>query len=592
MSLLSFRVENRRSVRLAEVSSVPPVMIIAGPNGVGKSTILYAIKDGAGLFNPNTKILYQGPNRVMRKTNVHRSWLTGAYKSFQDLLSGTDVSGYDGLSFGDTSRRPENVDEAGSTIKHTLGKIENRHQNAVTTTVQRLKSAGKENLSLGSLLDIYEPLKKLTEFLLPHLQFSRIDFSNESNIKCLFQRTQNGSMIEVDIDDLSSGEKAVIVLFLPLLEDQIEARLKSLSKIGEDPISTPPEEDTKSIVVLIDEPELHLHPDLQAKILTYMRTITRETQSQFVVTTHSPTILDQAFDNELFVMSESVGEIVENQLSRVSTNTERLEALKQLAGSAYFLTTGRVLVCIEGEPDVDPEKPTDARLLGILYPRATAVTLIPTKGRSTVISTVQRLQEHILEETFHISVRGIVDADQSGEKVSGVEILPVSMIENLLLDSESIFEHLHLVGVTSFADVASVEIELRAIAQSLREKEIDLRLRRKLKPKMIRIGGATVKEVKEKHAEAMVELGKMLPDETTLAALVAETTKTVDDIISNGTELEYFRGKAILEKFHQLYLASNSLSYNYLCIDVARRVATKGVVAKKLDPIFDRIMSS
>src|SRR3989338_9839227 len=112
MSLLSFRVENRRSVRLAEVSSVPPVMIIAGPNGVGKSTILYAIKDGAGLFNPNTKILYQGPNRVMRKTNVHRSWLTGAYKSFQDLLSGTDVSGYDGLSFGDTSRRPENVDEA------------------------------------------------------------------------------------------------------------------------------------------------------------------------------------------------------------------------------------------------------------------------------------------------------------------------------------------------------------------------------------------------------------------------------------------------------------------------------------------------
>ena len=291
-------------------------------------------------------------------------------------------------------------------------------------------------------------------------------------------------------------------------------------------------------------------------------------------------------------MSESVGEIVENQLSRVSTNTERLEALKQLAGSAYFLTTGRVLVCIEGEPDVDPEKPTDARLLGILYPRATAVTLIPTKGRSTVISTVQRLQEHILEETFHISVRGIVDADQSGEKVSGVEILPVSMIENLLLDSESIFEHLHLVGVTSFADVASVEIELRAIAQSLREKEIDLRLRRKLKPKMIRIGGATVKEVKEKHAEAMVELGKMLPDETTLAALVAETTKTVDDIISNGTELEYFRGKAILEKFHQLYLASNSLSYNYLCIDVARRVATKGVVAKKLDPIFDRIMSS
>lgn len=590
MALQSFRIENRRSVRLAEATSVPRVMVIAGPNGVGKSTILHAIKE-TGTFDQNTKVLYQGPHRVLRKTNVRRSWLGGAFKGFQELLSGADVSGYEGLTFGDTSRSPENVDEAGSTIKHTLGKIENRHQTAITTAVQRLKTAGNDTLALNTLPDIYEPLRKLTEFLLPHLRFERMDFSNENNIKCIFNRTQGGTTFEVDIDDLSSGEKAVIVLFLPLLEDQIEARLKLLLELGTTPEEVAVADGTPaSLVVLIDEPELHLHPDLQAKILTYMRTTAQETPTQFVITTHSPTILDQAFDNELFVMNELGNGAVENQLKQVATNAERLEALKQLAGSAYFLTTGRVLVCIEGEPDVDPEKPTDARLLGILYPRAAAVTLVPTKGRSTVITTVERLREHVPEDTFRIRVRGIVDADQSNGTVTGIEVLPVCMIENLLLDPESILEHLRSVNITTFADVAAVETELREIARAQRDKEIDLRLRRKLKPQMVRIGGATVEQVKAKHAEAVTEVGAMLPDDAALGTMITETSNAVDAMLANHTELDFFRGKVILETFHERHLAPSNLGYNAMCIDVAKRVAAKNTVAPKLDPIFDRIM--
>jgi predicted ATPase len=35
MALKSFRVENQKSIRLAEATSVPRIMVIAGPNGVG-----------------------------------------------------------------------------------------------------------------------------------------------------------------------------------------------------------------------------------------------------------------------------------------------------------------------------------------------------------------------------------------------------------------------------------------------------------------------------------------------------------------------------------------------------------------------------
>lgn len=165
---------------------------------------------------------------------------------------------------------------------------------------------------------------------------------------CVWTRTDGAASAELDIDDLSSGEKSVIILFLPLLEHQLEERLASLTHAITATPDAPAPEDR---VILIDEPEQHLHPDLQAKVLSYMRSVSRSSPTQFVITTHSPTILDQAYDDELFVLSAPSGD--ENQLRRIATSAERLEALKELTGSAYFLTTGRVILCVEGEPDSD-----------------------------------------------------------------------------------------------------------------------------------------------------------------------------------------------------------------------------------------------
>ena len=48
MPITKFRIENQKVIRLCECSSVPPVMIIAGPNGVGKSTLLYCLERKTG----------------------------------------------------------------------------------------------------------------------------------------------------------------------------------------------------------------------------------------------------------------------------------------------------------------------------------------------------------------------------------------------------------------------------------------------------------------------------------------------------------------------------------------------------------------
>jgi energy-coupling factor transporter ATP-binding protein EcfA2 len=590
MALTSFRVGPLKSIHLAEAIEVPPVMIIAGPNGVGKSTLLFAIKDGAGVITQGTRVLYQGPHRAIRSTQVQRRWLGGGVKWFLDLLTEGDVSGYEGLQFHNSSRTPGNIDEAGSTIKHTLGKIENRRQSILAGVVDRSKAAGTATLDLSILPDIYKPLRTLTQYLLPHLTFSGIDFSNEDSIRCLWSRTDASGTIEIDIDDLSSGEKSIVILFLPLLEDQIRKNLDLLENIATSP-GGELEAVREDRVMLIDEPEQHLHPDLQAKILAYIRRLAAESNVQFVITTHSPTILDQAFDTELFALSAPSGDTIENQLRRIATNAERLETLKQLAGSAYFLTTGRVVVCVEGESALETSEPTDVALLEIMYPRATAFTLVPTKGKGNVITTVTQLRNHMPEETFRIRIRGLVDPDQSIETVTGIELLPVCMIENLLLDPTAIYAYLAEIGVPTFSDAELVRNELDGIAIGLRDQEIELRVARRIKPQLLRVGGATMEDVKARLALEVSKLQNLLPSDHDLQDIVTQATSQVDDIIAKGRGRDLFRGKTILRTFYSRHIERRNIGYKLACIEIAKRVAGLGVIASQLDPIFDRLAS-
>lgn len=585
MSLISFKITGRKAIRLAEVTAVPRVMIIAGSNGVGKSTLLYAVKEGSGQLVGATKLLYQGPHRVLRRTNVSRKWLGGTLRSLATLLSGGEVSGYEGLNFGNTSRTPDNVDEAGSTIKHTLGKIENKRQ-AVLAGFLDSRRRTKTQLDPSTLPDVYEPLRELTKHLLPHLEFANVDFANEDDIKCYWTRKDRHQTLDIDIDDLSSGEKSIVVLFLPLLEEQILEKLKGLELTASG--KTEAAVVAEDRVFLVDEPEQHLHPDLQAKILTYIRRVSQTTKTQFVITTHSPTILDQAYDDELYLLSGPSDVATENQLKRIANSQERLEALKELTGGAYFLTTGRIIVCVEGEPE-ESGLATDVSLLEMLYPRATAFTLVPVGAKSTVITTVQRLRDHVPETTFRIRVRGLIDADQDPAGVPGVHQLPVSMIENFLIDPAALLTYLTTIGVATFADAAAIRVALEALALDRRDDEVSLRVGRRLKRHMVRLRGLDVAGVRASHQQSLDEVRAMLPDDAALNAIVAAATAEVNEIVAAGRSLARFRGKPIWKAFYQAHVAPKNVSYVDACLGVAKQVATRGETAKSLDPVFNAL---
>jgi len=586
MPLVSFKVTNQKSLRHAEAQSVPRVMVIAGPNGVGKSTLLYRIREGDAVLSGRTRVLYHGPHRVLRRTRVRRGWLTGTSRWLLDLLSGGgEVSGFEGLNFPNSARTPDNVDEAGSTIKHTLGKIENRRQAVLAELVDGARERG-DKIDLQTIPDVYEPVRLLTRYLLPHLVFSRIDFKNEDDIRCVWTRTDARGAIDLDIDDLSSGEKSIVVLFLPLLEDQIRERLDNLERLRTSaaPTASTPEDR----VFLIDEPEQHLHPDLQAKILGYTRKVARESSVQFVLTTHSPTILDQALDDELYVLSNPAPDGPENQLKRIASSLERLEALKQLAGSAYFLTTGRAIVCIEGRSGGDDDA-TDLRLFEILYPRSTAFTFVPVGGKGNVITTVKQMREHVPEEVFRIRILGLVDADRSDAGEPGIFALPVCMIENLLLDAEILHAYLATLGIALSRE--QVDAEIRTILVGMRDQEISLRVQSRIKAKTVRVAGSSIDAVRAAHARAIEEVRAMVRGETELQKDLDAATAEVDALLERGAAIDRFRGKAVLREIHGRHLAERNVSYTDMCLELAKRAASAGRAAAKLDPLFDRMVT-
>jgi len=586
MAIKKFKVENVKALGLAECGSLPKIMIIAGANGSGKSTLLYEISQRRQVIEVEeaTKILYQPPHRAIRKTSVKRSWLSGGIKSMFDLLMQTSVSGYEGLSFQNGSRTPDNVDEAGSTIKHTLGEIENKRQAVLAELFDKAKSK-KETIETEKTPDIYESIRELTKYLLPHLVFQRIDFKNENDIKCVWKRIDKAGEKEIDIDDLSSGEKAIIILFLPLIENQIHANLKllenSTTNINEI-------ESKESLVFIVDEPELHLHPDLQAKILTYIRTLSVKNNIQFIISTHSPTILDQAYDDELYLLTQKIdSEGKQNQLKKVASSIEKLEALKQLTGNPYFITTGRSIICIEGELSSDT-KPTDIRLLEILYPRSTAYTFVPSGGKGNVINTVKRLRQHLSEENFNISVCGLTDMDQNiSQSIEGVFSLPVCMIENLLLVPEIISEYLQKNNISMTLD--EVKSALDTISTEIVNNEIGIRISKRLKPKTIRVCGTNKEEINKSLEEQIEDMRSSIPEEVELDKIISETKVQVDKIISDKKALKEFRGKEIISQFYGKFIKNKEIGYSKFCYELAQAIAQKGEIEKLLNPVFDQI---
>ena len=108
---------------------------------------------------------------------------------------------------GESPQNEHYRDEPSSRITSVLSRVEIARRNIIAA------SSLLDNKNIAeytSISNVYEPLNKLLNMLLPHLKFEREDISDTDSPKCIFSKdTQSGnshSTNQVDIDKLSRGE--------------------------------------------------------------------------------------------------------------------------------------------------------------------------------------------------------------------------------------------------------------------------------------------------------------------------------------------------------------------------------------------------
>jgi AAA domain, putative AbiEii toxin, Type IV TA system len=310
-------------------------------------------------------------------------------------------------------------------------------------------------------------------------------------------------------------------------------------------------------VAIIDEPELHLHPALQTALIAYIRQLAQQDAAQFILATHSTTLMDALEGDELYVLAPPVMVGDGNQLTKLSATAERLEVVREITGSTYVVTRCRPIVFLEGERP-GTKVMSDQRILEMLIPDAKGWVPVPSGGRSQAIKAAMDLRDPSLTELPGLPVFALVDRDQvAGLEPDYVITWPVCMIENLLLDPEAIWSLLRptkeTVGLASASDVAAI---LRRYCEENRAKEIRLRVRRRIeqprwnlaveKPDDAATLAARAGDV---ASEYIVRVG----GEAAVRSAVAAAERDVDEILRSGQHLELFHGKDILRRFVKEY---------------------------------------
>lgn len=215
-----------------EIARLYPVTILFGKNGSGKSLLLRAWRDIAV-----DQTHYVVPER------------TGTLE-FQAGYVEQELS-------GDTRRGVSSKNYLADYRQHIIARIQ---------AFLVARGASREGPLPGRL----EELEDLISLLLPDFAVQLVGL----NPPFILTRSDSQQVIR-SVDDLSSGEAQLLTMGLDILTIAATWDIQKADKR----------------LVLVDEPDAHIHPDLQVRFADFVIQLARRFDLQVVIATHSTTLL-------------------------------------------------------------------------------------------------------------------------------------------------------------------------------------------------------------------------------------------------------------------------------------------------------------
>lgn len=450
--------KNIEPIKSFQVSDLSDVVVIAGPNGVGKSRLLNWLlnffqnlpsdpdnwaqieatseTEIAAWGKASLDTRTPGDNEklliTMRKGRV-RSAYQSSLLNFESDRSITQVQPFNfswdysdpyleqiGWNFGFSSLTGRFQD----TVHSIFRKVRSRRE-AISLRVDELATERKRAIQPSSsqddshlisfdLKDFPDPIEVFKDAFSQLLAPKKLLDPDPKRQQLFF----TDGRAEYPLVNLSSGEREVVnVVFDFLLRNPSDC------------------------VVIFDEPELHLHPELSYRLLQTLKTA--GTRNQFVFCTHSAEIISASLDNSVLFVTPSKGD-GSNQAVAVREDDATHRALKLIGQSIGVVSLGKRIVLVEGNHG-SLDKETYGAILRGQFP---SLVLVPSGGKE-LIQSFSVLIERVLDQSvwgvdfFMLCDRDAVPATRNAQELESaakqrLRVLKRYHLENYFLDEQII----------------------------------------------------------------------------------------------------------------------------------------------------------
>jgi len=374
----------------------------------------------------------------------------------------------------------------------------------------RLKQIIVNSFVLGekSRQDLEESFNAIFKELLPGKKLKEIEQKMTGSLRVLIKDLNSERVF--DIDNMSSGEKGLILTFL-------------LLKNGAAPHG----------IVLLDEPELHLNPAVCSRLVPFLNSqVIDPLKLQLFVCTHSAEILSSALhrdDCSIFHLRTSCDITPVDPCDKA----ELFQVLNRLGLSSMDVLAWQGTIFVEGDDDI--------QLLSLGFSDMLSTFQIKQLGgRSEVEKDIKRLQEAEKNGDIQRLNVFIFDHDSKPTELNNTECVRILQwdrysIESYLLDESYLFQILNRHTDTKIDSKGSLRTLLRDLAMKQLTDEVVRRVYTPLEPENC---GLRNKEITGKSFADSANLLFNRIEKTQKAVIALERDNWINNFLNQCKEIE------------------------------------------------------